>query len=227
MPIAWNGTVIQYAGRLHRAHPRKREILIYDYVDKELPVLRRMFTKRLRTYRSLGYELADDGVSRSPLTAWEGSEYLERSAMLNCCPPQGWRDFRRRSVDACAVPELPPPDLELCPQSSPSVALPVPSSDIIAEVRNPDGHLVQLDQAAWDHVIEQHIEMSDYLAEAMAAITALDAREPDIPAGRGRYFHRGGPLRWIRIVTELSGSQDRVVTAFPQSNDPRSAVPQR
>jgi superfamily II DNA or RNA helicase len=59
MPIAWKGTVIQYAGRLHRAHPGKQDVLVYDYVDAELPVLRRMFTKRLRAYRSLGYELAE------------------------------------------------------------------------------------------------------------------------------------------------------------------------
>ena len=58
MPIAWKGTVTQYAGRLHRAHPGKQDVLVYDYVDAELPVLRRMFAKRLRAYRSLGYELA-------------------------------------------------------------------------------------------------------------------------------------------------------------------------
>lgn len=57
MPIAWKGTVVQYAGRLHRAFPGKRDALIYDYVDAELPVLRRMFAKRLKAYRSLGYEV--------------------------------------------------------------------------------------------------------------------------------------------------------------------------
>jgi len=30
-----------------------------DYVDAEVPVLRRMFAKRLRAYRTLGYELAE------------------------------------------------------------------------------------------------------------------------------------------------------------------------
>jgi superfamily II DNA or RNA helicase len=59
MPIAWKGTVVQYAGRLHRAFPGKRDALIYDYVDAELPVLRRMFAKRLKAYRSLGYEVGD------------------------------------------------------------------------------------------------------------------------------------------------------------------------
>jgi hypothetical protein len=38
--------------------PRKAvETLIYDYVDAELPVLRRMFSKRLKAYRALGYKL--------------------------------------------------------------------------------------------------------------------------------------------------------------------------
>jgi hypothetical protein len=59
MPIAWKGTVVQYAGRLHRAFPGKRDALIYDYVDAELPVLRRMFAKRLKAYRSLGYEVEE------------------------------------------------------------------------------------------------------------------------------------------------------------------------
>jgi hypothetical protein len=103
----------------------------------------------------------------------------------------------------------------------------VPGTNVIAETRNPEGYLVQLDQAAWDHVLEQHVEMRDYLAETMAAITAPDNREPDVRAGRERYFRRGGPLRWIRVVTELSGSADRVVTAFPQSNDPGSVSWQR
>ena len=57
MPIAWKGTVVQYAGRLHRPHPGKHDALVYDYVDTELPVLRRMFAKRLKTCHALGYTL--------------------------------------------------------------------------------------------------------------------------------------------------------------------------
>ena len=57
MPIAWKGTVVQYAGRLHRPHPGKHDALVYDYVDAEVPVLRRMFAKRLKTYNALGYAL--------------------------------------------------------------------------------------------------------------------------------------------------------------------------
>jgi superfamily II DNA or RNA helicase len=43
MPIAWRGTLAQYAGRLHRLHYNKTEVIIYDYVDLEIPVMQRMY----------------------------------------------------------------------------------------------------------------------------------------------------------------------------------------
>ena len=55
MPISWKGVLAQYVGRLHRSHPRKHEVLVYDYVDKAVPMLRRMSEKRLRGYQNLGY----------------------------------------------------------------------------------------------------------------------------------------------------------------------------
>jgi hypothetical protein len=54
-PQRRDGHLIQYTGRLHRLHPAKREVRIYDYVDSRIPMLARMFAKRLRGYRSLGY----------------------------------------------------------------------------------------------------------------------------------------------------------------------------
>ena len=55
LPVSWQGTLIQYAGRLHRLRPGKREVQIFDYVDHAVPMLARMFAKRLRGYRSIGY----------------------------------------------------------------------------------------------------------------------------------------------------------------------------
>ena len=57
MPIAWRGTLAQYAGRLHRLHHAKREVVIYDYVDPLEPMLARMADKRQAGYRALGYEV--------------------------------------------------------------------------------------------------------------------------------------------------------------------------
>ena len=49
----------QYAGRLHRLHDPKREVVIYDYVDREAPVLARMAAKRAAGYSAIGYTVAD------------------------------------------------------------------------------------------------------------------------------------------------------------------------
>ena len=61
MPVAWRGTLAQYVGRLHRLHPAKREVLVYDYADESVPVLRRMTQKRIRGYRNLGYSVEHPG----------------------------------------------------------------------------------------------------------------------------------------------------------------------
>ncbi len=55
MPVSWKGTLVQYAGRLHRVHAGKTEVRIYDYVDEHVPVLRRMFVRRMRGYEAIGY----------------------------------------------------------------------------------------------------------------------------------------------------------------------------
>ena len=55
MPISWRGTLAQYAGRLHRLHDSKRDVVIYDYVDENEPMLAKMANKRAVGYRSLGY----------------------------------------------------------------------------------------------------------------------------------------------------------------------------
>ncbi len=62
MPVSWKGTLAQYVGRLHRLHPVKREVLVYDYVDDAVPALRRMGGKRIRGYESLGYRVERPGT---------------------------------------------------------------------------------------------------------------------------------------------------------------------
>ena len=60
LPISWRGTLSQYAGRLHRIHDSKKEVIIYDYVDYDVPVLARMYDRRRKGYRSIGYEIKGD-----------------------------------------------------------------------------------------------------------------------------------------------------------------------
>ncbi|MGB5718452.1 MAG: DEAD/DEAH box helicase family protein [Gammaproteobacteria bacterium] len=62
LPVSWKGTLVQYAGRLHRLHPGKRELRIVDYVDNNVPMLAKMFEKRRIGYRSMGYREEDVGT---------------------------------------------------------------------------------------------------------------------------------------------------------------------
>lgn len=57
MPISWKGTLAQYAGRLHRNYESKQEVLLYDYVDLWVPMLERMYQKRLSGYAAIGYRV--------------------------------------------------------------------------------------------------------------------------------------------------------------------------
>ena len=66
MPVSWKGTLAQYAGRLHRLHPAKREVVVHDYVDHAVPALRRMSERRIRGYRSLGYTVEGGGGVENP-----------------------------------------------------------------------------------------------------------------------------------------------------------------
>ena len=60
MPVSWKGTLAQYAGRLHRNYEGKQEVLIYDYVDIRVPMLERMYHKRLSGYAAIGYTIRGD-----------------------------------------------------------------------------------------------------------------------------------------------------------------------
>lgn len=62
LPVSWKGTLVQYAGRLHRLHPGKEEVQIYDYVDESVPMLARMFERRSRGYRAMGYRIEESGL---------------------------------------------------------------------------------------------------------------------------------------------------------------------
>jgi len=59
MPISWKGTLQQYAGRLHREHATKTDVRIIDFVDTGHPALLRMWDKRQRGYRAMGYRIVE------------------------------------------------------------------------------------------------------------------------------------------------------------------------
>lgn len=64
MPVSWKGTLQQYAGRLHREHASKADVRIIDFVDTGHPALLRMWEKRQRGYRTMGYRVGVDASDR-------------------------------------------------------------------------------------------------------------------------------------------------------------------
>ena len=56
LPISWKGKVAQYTGRLHRNYEGKTEVQVYDYVDIHVPMLEKMYQKRVKGYAAVGYK---------------------------------------------------------------------------------------------------------------------------------------------------------------------------
>lgn len=78
LPISWEGKVAQYAGRLHRNYPGKKNVRIYDYVDIHVPVLERMYQKRVKGYASIGYKIITDNKENSaPEIIYNNENYFD------------------------------------------------------------------------------------------------------------------------------------------------------
>ncbi len=67
-PVSFKGKLVQYVGRAMRAHEGKSCVLVYDYVDIHVPILKRMHQRRLKTFRTLGFpEAGRTGSADLPL----------------------------------------------------------------------------------------------------------------------------------------------------------------
>jgi superfamily II DNA or RNA helicase len=62
MPISWKGTLQQYVGRLHRLHDGKRYVQVYDYIDRYVRMLARMYERRLEGYSAMGYVIEQESI---------------------------------------------------------------------------------------------------------------------------------------------------------------------
>lgn len=79
-PISWRGTLQQYVGRLHRLHHKKRVVKVYDYIDWLTPVLMRMYERRVKGYKALGYVIAEQPGS-GLIDTRQSSVEIERMAL--------------------------------------------------------------------------------------------------------------------------------------------------
>jgi superfamily II DNA or RNA helicase len=99
MPISWRGTLQQYVGRLHRLHENKHVVRVYDYVDTCVPVLNRMYEKRVKAYKAVGYTVvrsSDDQEAQADLKF----ATVERTAIQAVIAFEEARGFRVESVES-------------------------------------------------------------------------------------------------------------------------------
>lgn len=85
MPISGKSSLQQYLVRLLRNLDEKNELRVYDYVDYAIPMIYRMYQKRLGTYKKLGYRLHEDEqteLSKSNLFT-EGYQEIFTKDLLN------------------------------------------------------------------------------------------------------------------------------------------------
>lgn len=81
MPISYEGKVKQTSGRLHRKYEGKKNVIIYDYVDINVPMLERMYNKRIRTYKQMGYQVCSNietSLQDCVDSIYESKNYIEQ-----------------------------------------------------------------------------------------------------------------------------------------------------
>lgn len=56
-PVSYEGVLEQYVGRLNRDYDGKKDVVVYDYIDSHIRVFEKMYLKRLKTYRKIGFHV--------------------------------------------------------------------------------------------------------------------------------------------------------------------------
>ena len=78
-PVSFQSVVEQYAGRLNRDYAGKENVIVYDYVDAHIPMFDKMYLKRLKAYRQIGYELCSGlhGEKQEAGSIFDGENYRD------------------------------------------------------------------------------------------------------------------------------------------------------
>ena len=78
-PVSFQSVVEQYAGRLNRDYVGKKDVIVFDYVDSHIPMFERMYGKRLKAYKQIGYEICSglDHEKQEANAIFDGENYKE------------------------------------------------------------------------------------------------------------------------------------------------------
>ncbi len=73
-PLSFEGRLVQYAGRIHRASTDKESAKIIDFVDSYSAMFLKMYRNRISTYRKMGYRIYEDDRLMGPLAQYRYSQ---------------------------------------------------------------------------------------------------------------------------------------------------------
>ena len=78
-PVSSPERLEQYAGRLNRDYSGKEDVIIYDYIDSHIPVFDNMYSKRLRTYKRIGFQVVSglDLQKQSVNAIFDSCNYMD------------------------------------------------------------------------------------------------------------------------------------------------------
>ena len=79
-PVSFEGRLEQYVGRLNRDYKGKEAVYVYDYIDSHMKFFCKMYTKRLRTYKKIGFSVWQDHIqSKQTINAiYDSGNYTEK-----------------------------------------------------------------------------------------------------------------------------------------------------
>lgn len=107
LPVSWKGIIAQYAGRLHREYPGKKEVRIYDYIDIRVPMCDVMYKRRLRGYASIGYQIKSnapiDLFNESHSVIFNGHTYQSEFSRIYLMQNAQW-SFPRQNFGLLNIP---------------------------------------------------------------------------------------------------------------------------
>ena len=91
----------------------------------------------------------------------------------------------------------------------------------LTTVLDPNGREVVLDEAGWQHILDNHPEMRAHRSALLDTVRRPDVRRPDLRPGRTRFYRReAGPSRWCFVVVDYNQQPARIVTALGMWRDP-------
>ena len=79
-PVSFEGRLEQYVGRLNRDFDGKEAVYVYDYIDSHMKYFNRMYEKRLRTYKKIGFSpwIGQMQIKQVSNSIFDSGNYIEK-----------------------------------------------------------------------------------------------------------------------------------------------------